>query len=49
MTDHTQDTEKKTVSHTKQMREIMTAYYIDAKTARENNKKVAWITSGGPF
>ena len=48
MTDHTQDTEKKTVSHTKQMREIMTAYYIDAKTARENNKKVAWITSGGP-
>ena len=48
MTDHTQDTEKKTVSHTKQMREIMTAYYIDAKTARDNNKKVAWITSGGP-
>ncbi|HQH17528.1 MAG TPA: 2-hydroxyacyl-CoA dehydratase, partial [Smithella sp.] len=31
-----------------QMREIMTAYYIDAKTARDNNKKVAWITSGGP-
>ena len=30
------------------MREIMTAYYIDAKTARQNNKKVAWITSGGP-
>jgi bcr-type benzoyl-CoA reductase subunit B len=32
----------------KKMREIMTAYYIDAKTARDNNKKVAWITSGGP-
>jgi len=26
----------------------MTLYYIDAKTAAENNKKVAWITSGGP-
>jgi len=47
MTD-TQNTDKKTVSYTKQMREIMTAYYIDAKTARDNNKKVAWITSGGP-
>jgi benzoyl-CoA reductase/2-hydroxyglutaryl-CoA dehydratase subunit BcrC/BadD/HgdB len=30
------------------MKEIMTLYYIDAKTAAENNKKVAWITSGGP-
>jgi bcr-type benzoyl-CoA reductase subunit B len=47
MTD-TQNTEKKGVNYTKQMREIMTAYYIDAKTARDNNKKVAWITSGGP-
>ncbi|MDY0219767.1 MAG: 2-hydroxyacyl-CoA dehydratase [Desulfobacterium sp.] len=32
----------------KTMKEIMTTYYIDAKTARENDKKVAWITSGGP-
>ncbi len=30
------------------MKEIMTHYYIDAKTARDNAKKVAWITSGGP-
>lgn len=30
------------------MKEILTGYYIDAKTARENGKKVAWITSGGP-
>lgn len=30
------------------MKEIMTRYYIDAKTASENGKKVAWITSGGP-
>ena len=36
------------VKSEKKMREIMTAYYIDAKTARQNNKKVAWITSGGP-
>ena len=30
------------------MREIMTTYYLDAMTARQNNKRVAWITSGGP-
>ena len=30
------------------MKEIMTHYYIDAKTAVQNNKQVAWITSGGP-
>jgi benzoyl-CoA reductase/2-hydroxyglutaryl-CoA dehydratase subunit BcrC/BadD/HgdB len=32
----------------KTMKDIMTTYYIDAKTAEENGKKVAWITSGGP-
>ena len=32
----------------KKMKEIMTNYYIEAKTARDNGKKVAWITSGGP-
>ncbi len=26
----------------------MTDYYLDALTAKENNKTVAWITSGGP-
>jgi benzoyl-CoA reductase/2-hydroxyglutaryl-CoA dehydratase subunit BcrC/BadD/HgdB len=30
------------------MREIMTEYYIDAKSASQTGKKVAWITSGGP-
>ena len=30
------------------MREIMTEYYIEAKTADQTGKKVAWITSGGP-
>ncbi len=32
----------------KRMKEIMTSYYIDAKTAGRNGRKVAWITSGGP-
>lgn len=32
----------------KRMKQIMTEYYIDAKTAKQNGKKVAWITSGGP-
>ncbi len=32
----------------KRMKEIMTAYYIDAKTAKQNGKKVAWLTSGAP-
>ena len=30
------------------MKEIMTDYYIEAKTAEQTGKKVAWITSGGP-
>ena len=30
------------------MKEIMTNYYIEAKSARDQGKKVAWITSGGP-
>ena len=32
----------------KNMREIITVYYIEAKTAKYTGKKVAWITSGGP-
>ena len=36
------------IKSAKKMREIMTGYYMDALTARENNKTVAWITSGGP-
>lgn len=32
----------------KVMRDLMTSYYIRAKTAKERNEKVAWITSGGP-
>ncbi|MEN6475892.1 MAG: 2-hydroxyacyl-CoA dehydratase family protein [Syntrophaceae bacterium] len=40
--------DKLKIKSAKKMRDIMTAYYIDAKTARDNGKKVAWITSGGP-
>lgn len=48
MSDITLEKDTKKVKSEKKMRDIMTAYYIDAKTARQNNKKVAWITSGGP-
>jgi len=39
---------KKKFRSSKRMREIMTEYYIEAKTADQTGKKVAWITSGGP-
>lgn len=32
----------------KKMRDLMTTYYLDALSAGQNNKLVAWITSGGP-
>ena len=40
--------EKRKIKCVKQMKEIMTEYYIEAKTAEKTGKKVAWITSGGP-
>jgi bcr-type benzoyl-CoA reductase subunit B len=40
--------EKRKIQSAKKIKEIMTAYYIEAKTAGETGKKVAWITSGGP-
>ncbi|MDD9304487.1 MAG: 2-hydroxyacyl-CoA dehydratase [Desulfobacter sp.] len=40
--------ERRKIKSAKKMRDIMTTYYMDALTARENNKTVAWITSGGP-
>jgi benzoyl-CoA reductase/2-hydroxyglutaryl-CoA dehydratase subunit BcrC/BadD/HgdB len=36
------------IKSVKRMKEIMTAYYLDAKAAPDTGKKVAWITSGGP-
>jgi bcr-type benzoyl-CoA reductase subunit B len=40
--------EKRKIKSVKRMKEIMTDYYIGAKTAFESGRKVAWITSGGP-
>lgn len=40
--------ERRKIKSVGKMKEIMTTYYIEAKTAREAGKKVAWITSGGP-
>jgi benzoyl-CoA reductase/2-hydroxyglutaryl-CoA dehydratase subunit BcrC/BadD/HgdB len=40
--------EKRKIKSVARMKQIMTEYYIDAKTASENNKQIAWITSGGP-
>ena len=40
--------EKTKIKSVARMKEIMTDYYIQAKTAEQTGKKVAWITSGGP-
>jgi bcr-type benzoyl-CoA reductase subunit B len=40
--------EKRKIKSVSRMKEIMTNYYIEAKTAEQAGKKVAWITSGGP-
>ncbi|MGD9235130.1 MAG: 2-hydroxyacyl-CoA dehydratase [Desulfobacterales bacterium] len=42
------DADKRKIKSVRRMKEIMTAYYIEAKTAGQTGKKVAWITSGGP-
>ena len=42
------DTGSRKIESTQRMKEIMTSYYIEAKTASLKGKKVAWITSGGP-
>jgi len=40
--------EKRKIKAVAKMKEIMTHYYIDAKTAEQSGNKVACITSGGP-
>jgi benzoyl-CoA reductase/2-hydroxyglutaryl-CoA dehydratase subunit BcrC/BadD/HgdB len=40
--------ERRKIKCVKKMKDIMTTYYIDAKTAHQTGKKIAWITSGGP-
>ena len=48
MADRDEAKERRKIKAAAKMKEIMTSYYIDAKTAEQNGKKVAWITSGGP-
>jgi bcr-type benzoyl-CoA reductase subunit B len=36
------------IKSAKKMRDLMTAYYLEALSAGQNHKQVAWITSGGP-
>jgi len=48
MSDTALEINKNKVKSEKKMKEIMAAYYMDAKMARQNGRKVAWITSGGP-
>jgi bcr-type benzoyl-CoA reductase subunit B len=48
MNDKTSEKDGQKITSAKKMRDIMTTYYIDAMSAKENNKLVAWITSGGP-
>ncbi|MCP3901615.1 MAG: 2-hydroxyglutaryl-CoA dehydratase, partial [Desulfobacteraceae bacterium] len=48
MNDNTDKKEIQKIASAKKMRDIMTTYYIDALSAKDNNKLVAWITSGGP-
>ncbi len=47
---HQKGTDKETrkIKSVKRMKEIMTNYYIEAKTADQHKKKIGWITSGGP-
>jgi bcr-type benzoyl-CoA reductase subunit B len=40
--------EKNRLRASQTMKEIMTRYYIGAKMAEGTDKKIAWITSGGP-
>jgi bcr-type benzoyl-CoA reductase subunit B len=42
------DREQRKIQCVRKMKEIMTHYYIEAKTAAQNSRPVAWITSGGP-
>ena len=43
------EVERRKIKSVKRMKEIMTEYYIEAKTPKEQTgKKIAWITSGGP-
>ena len=40
--------EKRRLGASQKMKELMTRYYVGAKTAGAADKKIAWITSGAP-
>jgi len=41
--------DKKKFQSARAMRDLMTGYYTESKVAEASgNKKIAWITSGGP-
>ncbi|HKL01494.1 MAG TPA: 2-hydroxyacyl-CoA dehydratase family protein [Desulfotignum sp.] len=44
----TDEKENRKIAAAKKMRDIMTTYYLDALSASQNHRQVAWITSGGP-
>ena len=48
MSETQENKDKRKIRSAKKMRQIMTEYYVEAKTARDNNRLIAWITSGGP-
>jgi benzoyl-CoA reductase/2-hydroxyglutaryl-CoA dehydratase subunit BcrC/BadD/HgdB len=40
--------DKRRLQSSQKMKELMTRYYMGAKMAEGSDKKIAWITSGGP-
>ncbi|MBM4321912.1 MAG: 2-hydroxyacyl-CoA dehydratase [Deltaproteobacteria bacterium] len=42
------DKDKQRLRASQKMKELMTRYYMGAKMAEGTDKKIAWITSGGP-
>jgi len=48
MAEKDEEKQKRKIKAVGKMKEIMTTYYIEAKTAEQTGRKVAWITSGGP-
>jgi bcr-type benzoyl-CoA reductase subunit B len=48
MAEKDSEKEKRRLRASQKMKELMTRYYIGAKMAEGSDKKIAWITSGGP-
>jgi len=48
MAETDKDGENRRLRASQKMKELMTQYYMGAKMAEGSDKKIAWITSGGP-